>query len=166
MININRLKIKYKSSIVALSFIVIGATTSFAQQDTHTTTLSLQECRERALENNIESNIAKEQITAAGYRVTVYKTNYWPKLSAAGTYLYSDAKFGRTIMGGNLPTFMPDGQGGAMPNGGFAFMPDIPLELKVKSAYNGSLRIEQPIFTGGKITAAYNMAKWALRWLR
>ena len=158
----NRLKIKYKSSIVALSFIVIGATTSFAQQDTHTTTLSLQECRERALENNIESNIAKEQITAAGYRVTVYKTNYWPKLSAAGTYLYSDAKFGRTIMGGNLPTFMPDGQGGAMPNGGFAFMPDIPLELKVKSAYNGSLRIEQPIFTGGKITAAYNMAKMGL----
>ncbi len=158
----NRLKTKYRSSLVALSFLVIGATTAFAQQESSTTTLSLQECREMALENNIESNIAKEQITAADYRVAAYKTNYLPKLSAAGTYLYSDAKFGRTIEGGNLPTFMPDGQGGANPTGGFAFMPDIPLELKVKSAYNASLRVEQPIFTGGKITAAYKMAKTGL----
>ena len=158
----NRLKTKYRSSLIALSFLVIGATTAFAQQESSTTTLSLQECREMALENNIESNIAKEQITAADYRVAAYKTNYLPKLSAAGTYLYSDAKFGRTIEGGNLPTFMPDGQGGANPTGGFAFMPDIPLELKVKSAYNASLRVEQPIFTGGKITAAYKMAKTGL----
>ncbi|NLA64326.1 MAG: TolC family protein, partial [Bacteroidales bacterium] len=93
----NRLKTKYRSSLVALSFLVIGATTAFAQQESSTTTLSLQECREMALENNIESNIAKEQITAADYRVAAYKTNYLPKLSAAGTYLYSDAKFGRTI---------------------------------------------------------------------
>ena len=158
----NRLKIKYRSLTVALSFLMMGATATFAQEESNPTTLSLQECREMALENNIENNIAKEQITAAGYRVTAYKTNYLPKLSAAGTYLYSDAKFGRTIEGGNLPTFTPDGQGGANPNGGFAFMPDIPLELKVKSAYNGSLRIEQPIFTGGKITAAYKMAKTGL----
>ena len=162
MNNMNRLKNRYKSSIVALSFVMIGATTAFAQQESHPTILSLQACREMALENNIESNIAKEQITAANYRVAAYKTNYLPKLSAAGTFLYSDAKFGRTIEGGNLPTFMPDGQGGAIPNGGFAFMPDIPLELKVKSAYNGSLRVEQPIFTGGKITAAYKMAKTGL----
>ncbi len=162
MNNMNRLKTKYRSSLIALSFLVIGATTAFAQQESSTTTLSLQECREMALENNIESNIAKEQITAADYRVAAYKTNYLPKLSAAGTYLYSDAKFGRTIEGGNLPTFMPDGQGGANPTGGFAFMPDIPLELKVKSAYNASLRVEQPIFTGGKITAAYKMAKTGL----
>ena len=162
MNNMNRLKTRYRSSLVALSFLVIGATTAFAQQESSTTTLSLQECREMALENNIESNIAKEQITAADYRVAAYKTNYLPKLSAAGTYLYSDAKFGRTIEGGNLPTFMPDGQGGANPTGGFAFMPDIPLELKVKSAYNASLRVEQPIFTGGKITAAYKMAKTGL----
>ena len=156
----NRLKNRYRSSIAALSFLVVGATTAFAQS--HPTTLSLQECREMALENNIKSNIAKEQITAADYRVAAYKSNYLPKLSAAGTYLYSDAKFGRTIEGGNLPTFTPDGEGGALPDGGFAFMPDIPLELKVKSAYNGSLRVEQPIFMGGKITAAYKMAKTGL----
>ena len=104
----NRLKIRYRSWFVALSLLVMGATTAFAQQESSATILSLQECREMALENNIENNIAKEQITAAGYRVTAYRTNYLPKLSAAGTYLYSDAKFGRTIEGGNLPTFMPD----------------------------------------------------------
>ncbi len=162
MNNMNRLKNRCRGAIVALSFFVMGATTAYAQQKSMSTTLSLQECREMALENNIENNIAKEQITAASYSVATYKTNFLPKLSAAGTYLYSDAKFGRTIEGGNLPTFIPDGQGGAIPNGGFAFMPNIPLELKVKSAYNGSLRIEQPVFTGGKITAAYKMAKTGL----
>ena len=162
MNNMNNLKNRCKSLVVALSFFVIGATTLSAQQENYPTEVSLQECRVMALDNNIENNIAKEQTTAAGYSVSAYKTNYLPKLSATGTYLYSDAKFGRTIEGGNLPTFMPDGQGGANPTGGFAFMPDIPLELKVKSAYNGSLRIEQPIFMGGKITAAYKMAKTGL----
>ena len=47
---------------------MMGAT-AFAQQESTPTTLS---CRsvEMALENNIENNIAKEQITAADYRVT------------------------------------------------------------------------------------------------
>ena len=159
MNNMNTLKMIYRSAVVALSFMMFCVTTAHAQQESYPTTVSLSECREMALKNNIENNIAKEQINAANYRVTAYKTNYLPKLSATGGYLYSDTKFGKTIEGGNLPTFMPDGEGGALPNGGFAFMPDIPLEFKLGSAYNGSLRVEQPIFTGGKITAAYQMAK-------
>ena len=157
------LKKIYRSSIVAQSFLMICATTAYAQQEeSYPTTVSLQKCREMALQNNIENNIAKEQINAAGYRVTAYKTNYLPKISATGLYLYSDATFAETIEGGNLPTFVPDGQGGVIPNGGFAFMPDIPLELKLSSTYNGSLRVEQPIYTGGKVTAAYKMAKTGL----
>lgn len=45
------------------------------------------------------------------------------------------------------------------PDGGFAFMPDIPLELKMSDTYNASVKVEQPIYTGGKINAAYKMAQ-------
>ncbi len=159
MNNMIALKQLYKISIVALSFFMIYATTTDAQQESYPKSLSLQMCREMALQNNIENNIAKEQITAAEYKVAAYKTNYLPKISATGLYLYSDATLSRTIEGGNLPTFVSDGKGGVTPNGGFAFMPDIPLELKLSGTYNGSVKIQQPIYTGGKITSAYKMAK-------
>ena len=165
MNNMIALKQLYKTSIVALSFLMIFVTTIYAQQETSMqevfvgTKLSLQECRQMAMDNNIENNIAKEQINAAGYQVSAYKSNYFPKISATGLYLYNDATLGRNIKGGQLPTFVPDGAGGMAPNGGFAFMPDIPLELKMSGTYNASVKVEQPIYTGGKVTAAYKMAQ-------
>lgn len=154
---------KIKSTLVALSFIMICVTT-YAQQEFPKEVLSsgkltLEECREMAIENNVDNNIAKEHINVADFKVAAYKTNYLPKISATGLYLYNDATFGRTISGGPLPTFMPDGVGGVLPDGGFAFMPDIPLELKVSDTYNASVKVEQPIYTGGKIATAYKMAQ-------
>lgn len=133
---------------------MICLTSAYSQQR-----LSLQECRQMALRHNIENNIAKEQTNISGYKVAAYRANYFPKISATGLYLYTDATLSKTLEGGRLPTFVPDGKGGVVPNGGFAFMPDIPLELKLSNTYNASLRIEQPIYTGGKITAAFKMAK-------
>lgn len=142
-----------KKNLVTLSILMISLTTTYAQQ------LSLQACRQMALQHNIENNIAKEQIALAGYKVAAYRANYLPKISASGLYLYSDATLAKTLEGGMLPTFVPDGKGGVLANGGFAFMPDIPLELKLSGTYNGSVKIEQPIYTGGKVTAAYKMAQ-------
>ncbi|SMO38098.1 Outer membrane protein TolC [Saccharicrinis carchari] len=159
------LKQLYKTSIAALLWLMAGAATIHAQQVTTglevaATELSLQECREMALQNNIESNIAKEQINAAAYQVAAYRANYLPNISATGLYLYNDATLSKNIEGGQLPTFMPsDGAGGVAPNGGFAFMPDIPLELELSGTYNASVKVEQAIYTGGKVTAAYKMAQ-------
>ncbi len=165
MNNMIALKQLYKTSIVALSFLTICATTIYAQQENPVqevsakTKLTLQECRQMAIDNNIDNNIAKKQIKAADYQVSAYKSNYLPKVSASGLYLYNDATLGRNIEGGQLPTFVPDGAGGMAPNGGFAFMPDIPLEFKLSGTYNASVKVEQPIYTGGKVTAAYRMAQ-------
>jgi len=161
MTSINKI---YKQSVVTLLILIVCLTTVYAQQEISqqelsSKKLSLQECRHMALQNNIENNIAKEQITAASYKVAAYKANYLPKISATGLYLYSDATLAKTIEGGMLPTFVPDGTGNMVSNSGFAFMPDIPLELKLSGTYNGSIRVEQPIYTGGKVTAAYKMAK-------
>ena len=62
MNNMNRLKIRYRSLFVALSLLVMGATAAFAQQEGGATTLSLQECREMALENNIENVIVPKDL--------------------------------------------------------------------------------------------------------
>ena len=153
-----------KKIIITLSFLLVSITAVYAQQASYnleypSQRLSLEECRQMAMQNNIAKSIAKEQINVAAHKVAAYKTNYLPKISATGLYLYSNATLAKTIEGGMLPTFVPDGAGGVAPNGGFAFMPDIPLELSLNSTYNGALRIEQPIYTGGKVTAAYKMAQ-------
>ena len=62
------------------------------------------------------------------------------------------------IPGGNLPTFIPDATGQFLPNNGFAYFPGIDLNYKVRTIYMGGLQVEQPIFMGGKIKAAYKMA--------
>lgn len=51
------------------------------------TVLSLQECRDMALENNKQSKIAQEKVNAAEYDRKAAVANYLPKVSATGAYL-------------------------------------------------------------------------------
>lgn len=154
---------KIKTTVVALSLSLISLT-SFAQQkllqeESATVKLSLEACRQMAIENNLENNIANEKVKLADYQVAAYKSNYLPKLSATGMYLYNDATLGRTITGGDIYNLIPDAVAGLIPEEGLAFLPDIPLELQLNKTYNASLVIEQPIYTGGKIKTAHEMAE-------
>ena len=51
------------------------------------TVLSLEDCRSMALENNSQSKIARERVTAADYDIKAAFANYLPKISATGLYL-------------------------------------------------------------------------------
>ena len=51
--------------------------------------LSLDECRSMALENNGQSKIAQEKVTAAEYDSKAAFANYLPKISATGLYLHN-----------------------------------------------------------------------------
>ncbi|MGO3689013.1 MAG: TolC family protein [Psychroflexus halocasei] len=158
--NMNLIKQIYKSSIVTFSILISCLTNSNAQnKEVLATKVTLQECREMALKNNIQINVAKEKITAAEYKMAAYKANYLPKISATSLYIYNDASLEKNIKGGELPVFVPDGTGEMIPSGGFAFLPDIPLELNLNRIYNAGIKLEQPIYTGGKINAAYRMAQ-------
>ena len=120
--------------------------------------LTLEQCREMALENNKLMAAATKQTQAAHYTLMSYKGNFFPNFVASGTGLYSSAKGTFGIPGGNLPTLVPDATGKFVPNGGFAYLPDIKLNYKVRTVWMGGIQIEQPIFMGGKILAAYKMA--------
>lgn len=120
--------------------------------------LTLDQCRQLALDNNKQMASASKQTLAAHYTMQSYKGNFFPNFMASGTGLYSTAHGSFGIPGGNLPTFIPDATGQFLPNNGFAYFPGIDLNYKVRTVYMGGIQIEQPIFMGGKITAAYRMA--------
>lgn len=142
--------------------------------------VTLQECRDMAVENNVKSEIANQKIEKADYTMRSYKANFFPKFSAGGEYLYSDTQFNASLPGGFLPTFVSDPTtGGLVPNfmldptthkpvigkdgkpvfNEYAFMPATDLEVDVKSVFSAQVYVEQPIYMGGKISAAYSLSK-------
>lgn len=121
-------------------------------------TLTLSKCRAMALENNKQMTAAIKQTQAARYTEKSYWANFFPNFTASGSGLHSTMNGSFNIPGGNLPTFIPDATGQFLPNNGFAYFPGIDLNYKVRTIYMGGLQVEQPIFMGGKIKAAYKMA--------
>lgn len=120
--------------------------------------VSLKECREMALKYNKELAASVKQTESARYMVKSYKGNFFPDISVSGTGIYSNAEGNYGIAGGNLPTFLPDATGQPIPNGGFAYFPGIDLDYKMGWAYMGGVQMEQPLYMGGKINAAYKMS--------
>ena len=120
--------------------------------------LTLEQCRQLALDNNKRMAAANKQTQAAHYTMQSYRGNFFPNFTASGTGLYSTANGTFSLPGGNLPTLMPDANGQPIPNGGFAYFPGIDLNYKVRTVWMGGVQVEQPIFMGGKILAAYKMA--------
>ncbi len=132
---------------------------------------TLEQCREMALEHNRQKAIANKQIEKAESDVRVYRSNFFPKFSAQGNYLLSSNKIDKNIGDVYLPTFLPDGQGGYLPNvntvspegnpifGMYAYLPEIPLELTLKNTWTAGVHLIQPLYMGGKIRASYAMSK-------
>ena len=121
-------------------------------------TLNLEQCREMALKYNKEMAASAKQTEGAHYTMKSYKGNFFPNFTASGTGLYSTADGSLGIPGGNLPVFLPDASGQFLPNGSFAYFPGIDLNYKIGPVYMGSVQVEQPLYMGGKIRAAYKMS--------
>ena len=69
-----------------LTLITLGA---MAQTAMSQTVLTLQKCRDKALENNQQSKISREKLAAAEYDKKAAFANYLPKVSATGAYLHN-----------------------------------------------------------------------------
>lgn len=101
---------------------------------------------------------AARQTESARYTAKSYKGNFFPNFSLSGTGIYSTSNGSLGIAGGNLPTFLPDATGQFLPNKGFAYFPGIDLNYKIGMVYMGGIQVEQPLYMGGKIRAAYKMS--------
>jgi outer membrane protein TolC len=140
--------------------------------------LNRDKCREMALEYSKQISKANTQKQKATYDKKAYRANYFPKLSATGTFLYTPKTIDYTINGGYLPTYKPDANGQLQPNvmvnpstgqpvmgsdgnpvfNMYAFMPDVNLEIGLKGVALAGVKLEQPIYMGGKIRKANEMA--------
>lgn len=132
--------------------------------------LSLEECRAMAIENNKQMQAARFTVDKTRFDVRAYKANYLPQFTLQGGYLLKDSKLNKTIEGGYLPTFVPDGSGGMVPNivgeingnpvfGQYAYFPDMELELKMNNTLIAGVNVLQPVYTGGKLNAGNRMTK-------
>ena len=136
--------------------------------------LSLEECRNRAIEHSDELKIAQFQFEKAKAERAAMKTHYLPSLagSATGVYLHKNIE-----MELYLPTVVPNPATGELvpnvmtnPTTGepivgadgnpiFNMYAWLPLEISLKGAFLAGISLEQPIYTGGKITAANTMTQ-------
>lgn len=53
-------------------------------------TLTLEQCREMALQNNKSIEQAKTRVEMAGYDRKIARANYFPNISATGAYMYNE----------------------------------------------------------------------------
>ncbi len=140
--------------------------------------LNLEKCRDLALEYSKKMAIATQQKEKASFDRKAYKANYLPRLSATGMYFYKPGALEYSLSGGYLPTFSPAADGTMVPNlkldntgqpiigtdgnpvfNQYALMPDMDLELGLEGVGMAGIQLEQPIYMGGKIRTANQMAQ-------
>lgn len=118
--------------------IIIACIFSFCSLWGYSQQLTLEECCDIAAANNKQGKLADFSIQKAQLQLKNMNSNFLPKLSAAGGYLYADKDFGAELM------------------------PSVAAELNLNNTYTGGVQIEQPLFLGGKLFAARKMAQTGL----
>lgn len=141
--------------------------------------LTRQECRDMALESSKQLAVADKDKEKAGYLKKAYSANFLPRLSATGMGFYNQEKYSYKLKGGYLPTYVPDESGKLQPNlllnpetgipvtgpdgkpvfKQYAFLPDIGIEVGMRGVYLAGVQLQQPVYMGGKVRAAHDMAK-------
>lgn len=126
-------------------------------------TLTLEECRNLAIQNNKELQMSGEKVKAANEEKKAAFTKYFPQFSAMGGYMWNQkdinlldmdalsAKLGSALGPiAQLPVF---GQlmGGV----------DEMQHLDVQNIWVGGVSLVQPVFMGGKIVSYNQITKYA-----
>lgn len=134
-------------------------------------TLSLDECRQRALEHNKSLSLARTQHQQRLYDSKSYWANFFPQISLMAIDSYSWAKGDFTLQGGKLPIYkyveaegqyVPSvtvGADGSYRLNEYADFPTQKIEWKSKNIFMGGISLLEPLYAGGKMTAAYRMSQ-------
>lgn len=131
------MKIKIIISILLLSPLAISAQT-----------LDRNMCRKMAIENNINLEISKVKKLKTEYGIKSYRSHYFPKISATGSYLASSGELTENFkIDSPIPALVDD--------------IDIEINAKLNNTYMIGLQLVQPIYMGGKIISANKMSHLA-----
>ena len=136
-----------KRTILLLTF-VVTVSCMHAQR-----MLTLEECRNLAIQNNKELQISGEKIKMADNEKKAAFTKYFPQLSANGAYMWNQKDINLLDMGALSSSLSSS-------LGGLAQLPMIQhlmsgvndmQHLDVQNIWVGNVSLVQPVFMGGKI---------------
>ena len=156
-----------------LTFLFILPLAASAQQ------LSLDECRELALQYNKDKQSAQLTTQQATLTLKSMKTKYLPdfSLTALGLYDTGEGSLGlglnqlkeglaQAIQGGVMSGALTPQMGAWMGQVG-AQVPDrVNVDFKMGFMYGASLLMKQPLYMGGKIRAGVQMSQWGVEMAR
>lgn len=146
-----------KRTILLLTF-VVTVSCMHAQR-----MLTLEECRNLAIQNNKELQISGEKIKMADNEKKAAFTKYFPQLSANGAYMWNQKDINLLDMGALSSSLSSS-------LGGLAQLPMIQhlmsgvndmQHLDVQNIWVGNVSLVQPVFMGGKIVNYYQITKFA-----
>lgn len=139
---------KRKSLLTSLFFMLLSALPVFSQK-----TLTLEECRTLAIENNKNLKIATEQERVAYYQKKEAFSKYLPEISAQGMYMRLEHKFNLLPQTITIPEI-----GGLIPSMEIP-VPENLGEIDMRNTLIGNISITQPLFMGGRIVAYNDIRK-------
>ncbi len=155
-----------------ISIILLSLTTNCIYgQSSMLDVLSLSKAQEMALSYNRSIVMSKITFDQTGYDLQAYRSKRLPRVNLLLTDLYSTGSSNFQIEGGHLPiytfnsstgTYLPNVQinsDGTYKLLQYADFPTQNLKFKISNMFMGGIQITQPIYTGGKITSAINMAE-------
>ena len=146
-----------KRTILLLTF-VVTVSCMHAQR-----MLTLEECRNLAIQNNKELQISGEKIKMADNEKKAAFTKYFPQLSANGAYMWNQKDINLLDMGALSSSLSSS-------LGGLAQLPMIQhlmsgvndmQHLDVQNIWVGNVSSVQPVFMGGKIVNYNQITKFA-----
>lgn len=146
-----------KRTILLLTF-VVTVSCMHAQR-----MLTLEECRNLAIQNNKELQISGEKIKMADNEKKAAFTKYFPQLSANGAYMWNQKDINLLDMGALFSSLSSS-------LGGLAQLPMIQhlmsgvndmQHLDVQNIWVGNVSLVQPVFMGGKIVNYNQITKFA-----
>ena len=146
-----------KRTILQLTF-VVTVSCMHAQR-----MLTLEECRNLAIQNNKELQISGEKIKMADNEKKAAFTKYFPQLSANGAYMWNQKDINLLDMGALSSSLSSS-------LGGLAQLPMIQhlmsgvndmQHLDVQNIWVGNVSLVQPVFMGGKIVNYNQITKFA-----
>ena len=141
--------------------------------------ITLDASRKMALHYSRQAAIASKTADKLRYERKSIRGNFFPKFSLSGLIYYSPNDLNESLKGGYLPTYMTNADGSLTPNvmvdpatgnpivgpngtplfTQYAFLPDMNFSFGFEGVTKGDLMLEQPIYMGGKIRSAYQMAQ-------
>ena len=161
------------TGIVTSVLLLLTTVTTLAQPQKRF--LTLEQCRAIALDSSAILRNAQltEEKTDLDRKAVI--TNFLPKFSGYGLYLWTSDSFDYDFSGGALPVYknvygnlvpdlMKDAAGNIVYNNGipvfnqYAIIPPMTLSVDLANTFTAGVSVSQPVFMGGKIISGYRMA--------